>query len=152
MSRRRFSVLMAPLVLSMVTMGCAAAAETPGTTATATEEPTPSATSSPSASPSSSPTESEEAEAIEERVTIGISDFGPATLAISAGTEVVFENQASFDHTVTEGTGGQAVDDPIVDAQVAASSEVRVTFDEPGTYDITCEIHPTMQMTITVED
>jgi len=28
---------------------------------------------------------------------------------------------------------------------------VRVTFDEPGTYEITCKIHPSMQMTITVE-
>ena len=26
-----------------------------------------------------------------------------------------------------------------------------VTFDEPGTYDITCEIHPSMQMTVIVE-
>ncbi len=144
----------------MLTMGCATATETPlasadvtpGTTATATEEPTASATSSPSASPTAGPTESEEAEAEQERVTIGISDFEPATLTIAAGTEVVFENVAPFDHTVTEGTGGQAVDDPIVDVQVAAGDEVRVSFDEPGTYDITCEIHPSMQLTITVED
>ncbi len=151
MTRRRFGLLMAPLVLSIVTMGCAtteapgaSAEETPGTTATATDEPTAAATAG--------PTESEGAEAEEERVTIGISDFEPATLTISAGTEVVFENEAPFDHTVTEGTGGQAVDDPIVDTQVAAGDEVRISFDEPGTYDITCEIHPSMQMTINVED
>ena len=150
---------MAPLVLSIVTMGCtttetppASANETPGMTATATEEPTATATSSPSASPTAGPTDSEEAEAEEEHVTIGISDFEPALLTIAAGSEVVFDNAAPFDHTVTEGTGGQAVDDPIVDAQVAAGDEVRVSFDEPGTYDITCTIHPSMQMTITVED
>ena len=28
---------------------------------------------------------------------------------------------------------------------------VPVTFDEPGTYNITCKIHPSMNMTITVE-
>jgi plastocyanin len=149
-------------MLCLATMGCgtttgspeATAEATPtataGTTATATAsaEPTPAATESASATPS----ESEDAEADEERVTIGISDFEPATLTISVGTEVVFENEAPFDHTVTEGTGGQAVDDPIVDSQVAAGDEVSVTFDEPGTYDITCTIHPSMQMTITVED
>ena len=146
-------MLVAPLMLSIVAMGCATTTQTPaasadvtpGTTATATDEPA-------TASPTATSTESEEAEAGEGRVTIGISDFEPATLTISAGTEVVFENEAPFDHTVTEGTGGEAVDDPIVDAQAALGSEVRVSFDEPGTYDITCTIHPSMQMTITVED
>ena len=52
---------------------------------------------------------------------------------------------------MTEGTGGQAVDDPIVDREIAQNRSVRVTFDEPGTYDITCKIHPSMQLTVTVE-
>jgi plastocyanin len=156
MTRPRFGLLVAPLVLAILTMGCATTTETsdetseatPTATATATADPTPEATDSPSASPA----ESEDAEADEARVTIGAGDFAPATLTIAAGTEVVFENEAPFDHTVTEGTGGQAVDDPIVDSQVAAGAEVSVVFDEPGTYDITCTIHPSMQMTITVED
>jgi plastocyanin len=158
MTRPRFSLLVAPLVLSILTMGCATTTEpsepttqataTAMASATATAEPTPEATDSPSASP----TESEDAEADEARVTIGAGDFAPATLTISVGTEVVFETEAPFEHTVTEGTGGQAVDDPIVDSQVAAGGEVSVVFDEPGTYDITCTIHPSMQMTITVEE
>jgi plastocyanin len=115
---------------------------------TSSPEPTPSAT--PSAEPE--PSATEEAEGGEERVAIGTSDFEPATLTISAGTIVVFENEATFDHTVTEGTGGQAGEDPIVDEVVAPGGEVRVTFDDAGTFDITCVIHPTMQMTITVED
>jgi plastocyanin len=52
---------------------------------------------------------------------------------------------------VTEGTDGDVVDDPIVDEEIGGGGEVRVTFDEAGTFDITCEIHPTMQTTITVE-
>jgi plastocyanin len=151
MKRRRISLLVAPLVLSIVSMGCAST-ETPEATASATPEVTATATAEPTESPTAEPTESEDAEAEEERVTIGVSDFEPATLTIATGTEVVFENEAPFDHTVTEGTGGQAVEDPIVDAQVGAGGEVRVTFDAPGTYDITCTIHPSMQMTITVED
>jgi len=154
MTHSRFRMLVALLVLVVVPMGCSTTSDTSGATgaetagATATVEPTIAAT----ASPTAIPTESEEAARDEERVTIATADFEPATLSISAGTEVVFENEATFDHTVTEGTGGQAVGDPIVDEQVAAGGEVRVVFDEPGTYDITCTLHPTMQMTITVED
>jgi plastocyanin len=146
-------MLMASLVLSVAAMGCATETQTPRASADATPGATATATDQPAAaSPTASSAESQEAEAEEERVAIGISDFEPATLTISAGTEVVFENLAPFDHTVTEGTGGQAVDDPIIDATAAVGGEVRVSFDEPGTYDITCTIHPSMQMTITVED
>ncbi|MGZ8513018.1 MAG: cupredoxin domain-containing protein [Candidatus Limnocylindria bacterium] len=39
----------------------------------------------------------------------------------------------------------------MVDDEITGRGEVRVTFDEAGTYEITCEIHPSMQVTITVE-
>lgn len=73
--------------------------------------------------------------------------FSPSELTIPAGTTVTFTDTAS--HTVTEGTDGEAVDDPIVDED--GGSDIEVTFDEPGTYNITCKIHPDMNMTITVE-
>lgn len=73
--------------------------------------------------------------------------FSPSELTISAGTTVTFTDTAN--HTVTEGTDGEAVDDPIVDED--GGSDVEVTFDEPGTYNITCKIHPDMNMTVTVE-
>ena len=73
--------------------------------------------------------------------------FSPSELTIPAGTTVTFTDTAN--HTVTEGTDGEAVDDPIVDED--GGSDIEVTFDEPGTYDITCKIHPDMNMTITVE-
>lgn len=78
-------------------------------------------------------------------------EFGRAQLTVSVGTEVVFVNDDSFVHTVTEGTGGQAADDPFVDEEVAAGDELPVTFDEAGTFEITCRIHPNMQLTVTVE-
>ena len=131
MTPRRSGLAVALLVLTTTLVAC-------------TTSESPSATAEPSAS--------DEPGADEVRVTIGTSDFEPATLTIAAGTVVVFENEATFDHTVTEGTGGQAVTDPIVDEEVEPGGEVRVTFDEPGTIDITCTIHPSMQMTITVED
>jgi len=73
--------------------------------------------------------------------------FAPAELTIPAGTTVTFTDTSS--HTVTEGTDGAPVDDPIVDEEGGA--DIEVTFDEAGTYNITCRVHPTMNMTITVE-
>ena len=98
----------------------------------------------------SEPAESEDATA-EEEVRLESSKFDPEELTIAAGTTVLFLNADSYAHTVTEGTGGQAADDPIVDRQLEANRTVRVTFDEPGTYEITCKLHPSMQMTITIE-
>lgn len=74
--------------------------------------------------------------------------FSPSSLTIPAGTTVTFTDTTG--HTVTEGTDGTAVDDPIVDEQGGADP-IEVTFDEAGTYDLTCKIHPSMHMTITVE-
>ena len=82
-----------------------------------------------------------------ETVSLAGNQFSPSTLTIAAGTTVTFTDTAT--HTVTEGTNGVAVDDPIVDEQGGA--DVPVTFDEPGTYNITCTIHPEMNMTVTVE-
>ena len=82
-----------------------------------------------------------------ETVSMANTQFTPSSLTIPAGTTVTFTDTSG--HTVTEGTDGEAVDDPIVDEE--GGSDIDVTFDEPGTYNITCEIHPTMNMTITVE-
>jgi plastocyanin len=82
-----------------------------------------------------------------ETVSMANNQFSPATLTIAAGTTVTFTDTAT--HTVTEGTDGTAVDDPLVDE--TGGADIEVTFEEPGTYDITCKIHPQMNMTITVE-
>ena len=82
-----------------------------------------------------------------ETVSLANFAFTPSELTIQAGTTVTFTDTAN--HTVTEGTDGEAVDDPIVDED--GPSDIEVTFDEPGTYNITCKIHPDMNMTITVE-
>ena len=82
-----------------------------------------------------------------ETVSMANTTFTPSTLTIAAGTTVTFTDTSG--HTVTEGTDGVAVDDPIVDEE--GGSDVPVTFDEPGTYNITCKIHSSMNMTITVE-
>jgi plastocyanin len=80
-------------------------------------------------------------------VSLAGNQFSPRSLTVAAGTTVTFTDTGS--HTVTEGSNGQAADDPIVDE--SGGADIEVTFDEPGTYSITCKIHPEMNMTITVE-
>jgi plastocyanin len=152
MSRSRpIPVLLAVLALALAACGSSGASPSP------TEEQDPLATAAEpaptesEAAESESAAESEEATAEDERVRLESSNFDPEELTIAAGTTVRFLNADSYAHTVTEGTGGQAVDDPIVDEDLEPNKSVGVTFDEPGTYEITCELHPTMQMTITVE-
>ena len=120
-------------------------------TQSATDTPSEPASETPSqaASESTAPSEGDGAE--EARVRIDGSAFDPAELTVAVGTEVTWLNADAFGHTVTEGTDGQAVDDPIVDEPIDQNGSVSVTFDEPGTYEITCAIHPSMQMTVIVE-
>lgn len=82
-----------------------------------------------------------------ETVSLAGGQFAPSTLTIPVGSTVTFTDTSG--HTVTEGSDGTAVDGPIVDED--GGEDVTVSFDEPGTYDITCKIHPNMNMTITVE-
>jgi plastocyanin len=139
--KSRFSAV----TLALVVVGALAACASP---AASTAEPEPTQAADESQSPA---TEESQAAGGGETVSLDGSRFSPAELTIPAGTEVTFENGDSFAHTVTEGTDGTPVDDPIVDEDIAAGATVSVMFDEPGTYEITCRIHPSMQMTVTVE-
>jgi plastocyanin len=145
MIRLRTALIPGVLVTSVVLAGCGGDASAPS----ASEAATPStAASEPAASASEQPSASESADV---RVRIRNSAYDPTELTVAAGTEVTFLNADGFTHTVTEGTDGQAVDDPIVDEEVEQNGSVSVTFDEPGTYNITCKIHSSMNLTITVE-
>jgi plastocyanin len=140
MTRLRTSLLPTFLVASFALTACGgdatspSASEAPATTSSA-------AASQPAASAS---------QAAEVRVRIKNSSYDPNELTIPAGTEVTFLNADGFAHTVTEGTDGQPVDDPIVDEEIEQNGSVSVSFDEPGTYNITCKIHSSMNLTITV--
>ena len=82
-----------------------------------------------------------------ETVSMANNQFSPSTVTIAAGTTVTFTDTST--HTVTEGTDGTAVDDPLVDE--TGGADIEVTFDEAGTFNITCKVHPEMNMMITVE-
>ena len=146
---RRPTLLAALAVLALAATACAAPAVAPTPTGTASATPTlASASATDASSPEASPSE---AAGEEVRIVMELSRFDPEELTIAAGAQVTFVNDAPFEHTVTEGTGGQAVEDPIIDEEVAVGGSTGFTLDQPGVYDITCRIHPTMQLTITVE-
>jgi plastocyanin len=146
--RHRFGTLLLVLLAVVALTACSAEPADTGSDATSPPAESEAASSSPEEAEESA---SEAAGSEEERVRIVGSAFDPAELTVPVGTEVVWVNADSFAHTVSEGTDGQTVDDPIVDEEIAQNGTVSVTFEEAGTYDITCKIHPSMNMTITVE-
>ena len=150
MSRPRRPTLLAVLsALALASAACTSPAVAPTATATARPTPAPaSASPTPTASPEATGTDAAGADV---RVDLELSRFAPEELTIPVGTRVIFTNVSPFAHTVTEGTGGRAVDNPIIDDEVEVDGSTDHTVDEPAVYDITCRIHPTMQLTITVE-
>jgi plastocyanin len=148
MNRFRFlPVLIAGLALALAACDATAPAAT-----------APEAADSPSGEPSqaesAAPSEAAEAsEAEGEVATVRLSQFAFDTdeLTIAGGTEVTFVNADAAAHTVTEGTDGVAADDPIIDEELGQNASTSFTFDEAGTYEITCLFHPSMNMTIVVE-
>lgn len=132
---------------SLLLVLAACTAETASTPTAGADAPT----DAPTDASTDEPEDPDEPAAGEEQVRLSSFGYDPSSLTIAAGTTVVFTNADSLAHTVTHGTDGQAVDDPFVDEQVDRSETVSVTFDEPGTYDLTCRFHPDMNMTITVE-
>ena len=149
----RRTLLLASLTLALAACG--------GGGADATDAPTESMATESAATPSSSPsataTASETAAPTDDassgaEVLLGDMSFSPGELSVAAGTTVTFTNDSSFPHTVTHGTGGRPAADAAFDEAIGPDGgTVEITFDEPGTYDVTCKLHPSMQMRIVVE-
>jgi len=78
------------------------------------------------------------------------SSFGP-DITVAAGTKVVFVNNGSLKHTASHGTNGQLAEDFLFDLTLEPGATDSYTFDTAGSYPVTCIVHPTMNMTITVE-
>lgn len=76
--------------------------------------------------------------------------FGP-DVTVAAGTTVTWTNSDTAPHTATEGTNGVKAPDARFDVQLPVGGSGSYTFADPGTYQVTCTIHSTMNMTITVQ-
>lgn len=70
--------------------------------------------------------------------------FRPGDITVSAGEDVYFTNSEHSLHTVT-------VDGENISGSMARGDAFVWTFDAPGEYRVTCDFHPKMRATITVE-
>ena len=84
-------------------------------------------------------------------VTLTDNAFSEGELTIAVGDTVTFRNAGSNPHTVTEGSNGAEAEGSSFNEQVAPGDEVEITFDEAGTFDVTCLFHGNMNMTVVVE-
>lgn len=75
------------------------------------------------------------------------SRFSPDELTVDPGVVVRFENLDAFDHTITASPDSALTFDS---GDLDRGDVFEQRFDEPGTYDYFCEIHPTMRGTVTV--
>lgn len=85
--------------------------------------------------------------------TVMISNFAFAEdeLTIPAGSTIEWMNMDGTRHTASEGSDGTVAADAAFDLDLEAGATGAHTFDERGTVSVTCDIHPTMNMVITVE-
>jgi plastocyanin len=111
---------------------------------------TPSATVGATASASASATGSQAASGGEATVNMVGFKFDPTELTVKVGTKVTFTNSDSAIHDVAEGQDGKKVDGAHFDEDVQPGASATITFDTAGTVHVTCLIHPTMNLTVTV--
>lgn len=81
--------------------------------------------------------------------------YSPNNLTVAAGATVTFLNHDAILHTVTSTAAGTNVQSPEPDGTfdtgvLGLGQEAQVTFDDPGTYNYYCTIHPFMRGSVTV--
>lgn len=110
----------------------------------------PSAAGSAGASPSVQAEPSAAASGAETTVDIQSLKFGP-DVTVAAGTTVTWKNGDTVPHTATEGSNGVKAPNARFDVQLPVGKSGSSTFADAGTYQVTCTLHPTMNMTVTVQ-
>ena len=76
--------------------------------------------------------------------------FVPETVSISSGSTVVWNNDDTAAHTVTSGGPAGGPDGIFDSSLLMASASFEVTFDNAGSYDYFCMVHPWMTGTVNV--
>ena len=78
--------------------------------------------------------------------------FIPSMVTIDVGGEVTWDNDDTAAHTITSGTPTGGPDGHFDSSLVMAGSSFSHTFDEAGTFDYFCMVHPWMQGMVMVTD
>jgi plastocyanin len=109
-----------------------------------------SSTSTATATASVAASEAQAASGGEATVTMAGFKFDPAELTVKVGTKVTFTNKDGAIHNVAEGQDGKKTDGARFDEAVPPGASTTITFDQAGTVHVTCLIHPTMNLPVTV--
>ena len=141
------AILAGALLTAMVlAQACSSGEETtptpaPALTPTATQGPSPTTTSTAVSTHTPGPTSPAEA-----NVAIPDFSYAPQTLRVPVGTSVTWTNDhQGVAHTVSSS------DDLFDTGTFASGATFSYTFDESGTFEYYCKIHPFMTATIVVE-
>ena len=126
------SLILSPAVVQPLT-------PTPTPTPTPAATPTPTPIVSPTSAPTTTPTTA--------HANVNISGFAfvPQTLTVSVGTTVTWTNNDSASHTVTSN------DNLFESGTLAKGATFSHTFEQKGTFNYHCSIHPSMTGKIIVE-
>ncbi|HIH92138.1 TPA: cupredoxin family copper-binding protein [Candidatus Woesearchaeota archaeon] len=123
------TLLLCAIIFSMVISGCAT--ENGGTQQTGTQ---------PASPPSAGESE------LAKNVDISGFAFSPGTITIQKGTRVVWTNKDAAPHSVISDTGNELASDA-----VSQGGSYAHTFNEPGTHEYHCGVHPSMKGKVIVE-
>lgn len=105
------------------------------------------------ASPAASPTGGDGGGGGDGTITISGSAFSPASITVAFGDPINFKNNDGFDHRIVVGENGTEVADPAFEAiSMGSGDQTHDIRFSPGTYDLTCTIHSSMNMTVTVTE
>lgn len=77
--------------------------------------------------------------------------YDPDSLTVQAGTTVMWSNDDDAIHTVTSGVPSEGPSEVFDSGVVAAGETFEYTFDETGTFDYYCIVHPWMTGNVIVE-
>ncbi len=78
--------------------------------------------------------------------------FIPSTVVITVGGTVTWENTDTAAHTSSSGTPAEGPDGVFDSSLIMSGGSYSHTFDEAGTFDYFCMVHPWMEGTIILED
>jgi len=99
------------------------------------------------------PTAEDSGEGAVGTITISGSAFSPASITVASGDPVNFKNNDSVNHQIVVGENGIEAAGPAFEAiSLGGSDQTHDIRFSPGTYKVTCTIHPSMNMTITVAE
>ncbi len=76
--------------------------------------------------------------------------FAPSAVSVAAGTSLAFTNQDSVKHELVEGENGTPASATAPRSPVAPGETVSIPFAKAGTLTITCTIHPSMNLKVTI--